>query len=107
MSTPGPGQGSYESRLQPPGGMGVTTQGFGLGQEGYVLPETQALPKPPPEAENFAVGVPYFLDIPTFRDALQGLVVKFGKSSETTRSPSASWSPCAGGTARPGRCSGC
>jgi Protein of unknown function (DUF935) len=54
--------------LQPPGGMGVTTQGFG--QEGYVLPEQQQLPKPPPEAESFAVGVPYFLPFATpYRDS--------------------------------------
>ena len=39
--------------------MGVTSMGFG--QEGYVLPEDQALPKPPPEALDFATGVPYFL----------------------------------------------
>lgn len=48
--------------------MGVTSQGFG--QEGYVLADTQTLPKPPPEAENFAVGVPYFLPFSTpYRDS--------------------------------------
>lgn len=55
MTTPGSGQGSYNASVQPPGGMGVTTQGYG--QEGYVLEEDQVLPKPPPEAENFAVGL--------------------------------------------------
>lgn len=41
--------------------MGITSQGFG--QEGYILDTTDLgpQPKPPPEAENFAVGVPYFL----------------------------------------------
>jgi hypothetical protein len=47
--------------------MGVTTQGFG--QEGYVLAPDQDLVKPPPEAQNFEVGVPYFL-IPALRDSL-------------------------------------
>ena len=52
----------------PPGGMGVTTQGFG--QEGYVLADEQTLVKPPPEAANFAVGVPYFLPFSTpYRDS--------------------------------------
>lgn len=57
MTTPGSGQGSYESRVSPPGGMGVTSQGFG--QEGYVLDSTdvQPLPKPGDEAQNFAVGL--------------------------------------------------
>jgi Protein of unknown function (DUF935) len=48
--------------------MGVTTQGFG--QEGYVLADEQTLVKPPPEAANFAVGVPYFLPFSTpYRDS--------------------------------------
>lgn len=67
---PGPGQGSYSSAVQPPGGMGVTTQGFG--QEGYVLSsgDIGSLPKPPEEGENFAVGVPYFLPFATpYRDS--------------------------------------
>ena len=60
MTTPGGGQGvPYSSNTQPPGGMGVTSQGYG--QEGYLLAEDQDLPKPPPEALDFAVGVPYFL----------------------------------------------
>jgi hypothetical protein len=56
--------------VQPPGGMGVTSEGFG--QEGYVLDSTdvRGLPKPPPEAQNFAVGVPYFLPFATpYRDS--------------------------------------
>ncbi len=55
--------------MSPPGGMGITTQGFG--QEGYVLDsEDMSLPQPPPEAENFAVGVPYFLPFATpYRDS--------------------------------------
>lgn len=55
---------------QPPGGMGVTAQGFG--QEGYVLGEDDlnGLPKPPPEEQSFAVGVPYFLPFATqYRDS--------------------------------------
>jgi hypothetical protein len=57
MTTPGGGQGvPYTSNVQVPGGMGVSSIGFG--QEGYVLPEDQALPKPPPEALDFSVGVP-------------------------------------------------
>jgi Protein of unknown function (DUF935) len=48
--------------------MGVTTQGFG--QEGYVLEDAQALPQPPPESDNFAVGVPYYLPFATpYRDS--------------------------------------
>lgn len=50
--------------------MGVTSQGFG--QEGYVLDSTdvQPLPKPGPEGENFAVGVPYYLPFATpYRDS--------------------------------------
>jgi hypothetical protein len=68
MSTPGSGQGSYTSSVQPPGGMGVTSQGYG--QEGYVLQDEQTLVQPPDEALNFATGVPYFLGIPTIRDAV-------------------------------------
>lgn len=69
VTTPGGGQGvPYTSSVQPPGGMGVTSLGFG--QEGYVLAEDQALPRPPPEAEDFAVGVPYFLPFSTpYRDS--------------------------------------
>jgi hypothetical protein len=66
VTTP-PGAGSGSS---PPGGMGVTAQGFG--QEGYVLnTEDEGLvPKPPPEENNFAVGVPYFLPFATqYRDS--------------------------------------
>jgi hypothetical protein len=63
MTTPGSGQGSYQSRLQPPGGIGITTQGFG--QEGFVLPDEQELTRPPEEALNFSVGVPYFLPFAT------------------------------------------
>lgn len=54
----------------PPGGQGVTAQGFG--QEGYELDSSDigALPKPPPEAQNFAVGVPYYLPFATpYRDS--------------------------------------
>jgi hypothetical protein len=50
--------------------MGISSQGYG--QEGYVLDSTdvKGLPKPPPEAENFAVGVPYFLPFSTpYRDS--------------------------------------
>lgn len=50
--------------------MGVTSQGFG--QEGYVLDkeDVKGLPKPPPEALDFAVGVPYFLPFSTpYRDS--------------------------------------
>lgn len=60
--------GGYGS--SPPGGMGITSQGFG--QEGYVLPTegVGALPKPPPEADNFSVGVPYYLPFSTpYRDS--------------------------------------
>ena len=54
----------------PPGGMGVTAQGFG--QEGYVLDTSELgpLPKPQPQEENFAVGVPYYLPFSTpYRDS--------------------------------------
>lgn len=65
---PGGGQGSYSPNVQPPGGMGVTSQGFG--QEGYVLADEQVQPRPPDEAQNFAVGVPYFLPFATpYRDS--------------------------------------
>lgn len=50
--------------------MGITTQGFG--QEGYVLDTSDIgpLPKPQAEAENFAVGVPYYLPFATpYRDS--------------------------------------
>jgi hypothetical protein len=68
MTMPGGGYGSYESRVQPPGGMGITTQGFG--QEGYVLPEEQQQERPPEEALNFSVGVPYYLPFATpYRDS--------------------------------------
>jgi Intein splicing domain len=68
MTTPGGGQGSYSSSVQPPGGMGVTSQGYG--QEGYVLQDEQSLVQPPDEALNFAVGVPYFLPFATpYRDS--------------------------------------
>lgn len=54
--------------MSPPGGMGVTTQGFG--QEGYVLAPDQDLIQPPPEAQNFEVGVPYYLPFATpYRDS--------------------------------------
>jgi hypothetical protein len=54
----------------PPGGMGITSQGFG--QEGYILDSSDVgpRPQPPPELENFVVGVPYFLPFATpYRDA--------------------------------------
>jgi hypothetical protein len=48
--------------------MGVTTQGYG--QEGYVLQDEQVQPRPPDEALDFAVGVPYFLPFATpYRDS--------------------------------------
>jgi hypothetical protein len=56
----------------PPGGMGVTSQGFG--QEGYVLntDDVGPQPKPDPAAQNFSVGVPYFLPFATpYRDSWQ------------------------------------
>lgn len=56
-TSPQAGQGS-----SPPGGMGVTSQGFG--QEGYILADQMAEPKPPPEDMNWAVGVPYYLLAP-------------------------------------------
>jgi len=40
----------------PPGGMGVTAQGFG--QEGYVLDRIQPKERPGEAEENFSVGVP-------------------------------------------------
>jgi Intein splicing domain len=64
-SVPGAGLG-----VMPPGGMGVTTQGFG--QEGYVLSDDDVGPQPPPsEADlSFATGVPYFLPFATpYRDS--------------------------------------
>ncbi len=68
MTTPGGGQGSYQASMQPPGGLGVSTQGYG--QEGYVLQDEQSLVRPPDEAQNFAVGVPYFLPFSTpYRDS--------------------------------------
>lgn len=68
MTTPGSGEGSYQGRVSPPGGMGVTTQGFG--QEGYVLDDEPQPPKPTEEAFNFAVGVPYFMPFATpYRDS--------------------------------------
>jgi len=68
MTTPGGGQGSYNASVQPPGGMGVTTQGYG--QEGYVLQDEQSLVRPPDEAQNFSIGVPYFLPFSTpYRDS--------------------------------------
>ena len=68
MTTPGGGQGSYSASSQPPGGMGVTSQGYG--QEGYVLQDEQSLVRPPDEALNFATGVPYFLPFATpYRDS--------------------------------------
>ena len=54
----------------PPGGMGVTSQGFG--QEGYVLDSSDIgpRPRPLPQEENFAVGVPYYLPFTTpYRDS--------------------------------------
>lgn len=56
--------------VSPPGGMGVTSQGFG--QEGYVLSSDDVgpRPRPGPEAQNFTVGVPYFLPFATpYRDS--------------------------------------
>ena len=41
MTTPGGGQGSYTTSTQPPGGMGVTSLGYG--QEGYALADDQAI----------------------------------------------------------------
>jgi hypothetical protein len=68
MTTPGGGQGSYSASVQPPGGMGVSSQGYG--QEGYVLQDEQSLVRPPDEALNFATGVPYFLPFATpYRDS--------------------------------------
>jgi Protein of unknown function (DUF935) len=68
MTTPSGGQGSYTASVQPPGGMGVTTQGFG--QEGYVLAPEQDLVQPPEEALNFSIGVPYYLPFSTpYRDS--------------------------------------
>jgi hypothetical protein len=64
-SVPGAGLG-----VMPPGGMGVTTQGFG--QEGYVLSDDDVGPQPAPtEADlSFATGVPYFLPFATpYRDS--------------------------------------
>jgi Protein of unknown function (DUF935) len=54
----------------PPGGLGITSQGFG--QEGYILgtEDVGPLPKPPPEESNFSVGVPYYLPFATpYRDS--------------------------------------
>lgn len=54
----------------PPGGMGITTQGFG--QEGYVLDSSDVgpMPKPQKEEQSFAVGVPYYLPFSTpYRDS--------------------------------------
>src|ERR1700761_7888982 len=62
--------GSYQAIRQPPGGMGVTSQGFG--QEGYQLAtdDEGPLPKPPDQALNFSTGVPYFLPFATpYRDS--------------------------------------
>jgi Protein of unknown function (DUF935) len=68
MTTPGGGQGSYTASSQPPGGMGVTSQGYG--QEGYQLEDEQQLVQPPDEAQNFATGVPYYLPFATpYRDS--------------------------------------
>jgi hypothetical protein len=54
--------------MAPPGGMGVSTQGYG--QEGYRLADDQELVQPPDEALNFATGVPYFLPFATpYRDS--------------------------------------
>jgi hypothetical protein len=65
--------------------MGVTSQGYG--QEGYVLAEDQQLVQPPPEAQDFAVGVPYFLPFSTpYRD---------------------SWEVFRDDPVRPARCTGC
>jgi hypothetical protein len=50
--------------------MGISSQGFG--QEGYTLDSTDEgpKPKPPEEALNFAVGVPYYLPFSTpYRDS--------------------------------------
>ncbi len=56
MTTPGTPQAGMGS--SPPGGMGVTSQGFG--QEGYVLDDEPLglRPRPQDEEQNFAVGVP-------------------------------------------------
>jgi Protein of unknown function (DUF935) len=65
LPPPGGGQGS-----SPPGGMGVTSQGFG--QEGYVLDSSDEGPmaRPRPEEFNFEVGVPYYLPFTTpYRDS--------------------------------------
>jgi hypothetical protein len=63
MTTPGSGQGSSSASVSPPGGLGISAQGYG--QEGYVLAENQVLPKPPPEALNFEVGVPLYAPFST------------------------------------------
>jgi len=58
--------------VPPPGGMGVSSQGFG--QEGYVLSSDDIgpRPRPAPESQNFTVGVPYFLPFATpYRDSWQ------------------------------------
>ena len=65
-STAPPPQAGFGS--SPPGGMGVTAQGFG--QEGYVLDRPDELLKPQPEQTNFSVGVPYYLPFTTpYRDS--------------------------------------
>ena len=73
MTTPGSGQGSYQASVQPPGGMGISSQGYG--QEGYVLAPEQDLIRPPEEALNFAVGVPLGEAVlPALRHAVQGFL---------------------------------
>jgi len=65
LPSPGAGYGS-----SPPGGMGITSQGFG--QEGYVLDSSDEgpMPRPRPEEFNFTVGVPYYLPFATpYRDS--------------------------------------
>jgi uncharacterized membrane protein YgcG len=64
-SVPGAGLG-----VMPPGGMGVTSQGFG--QEGYRLSDSDIGPQPAPapEDQSFVTGVPYFLPFATpYRDS--------------------------------------
>src|SRR5215471_1358544 len=65
-STAAPPQAGFGS--SPPGGMGVTAQGFG--QEGYVLDRIQPKERPDESEQNFTVGVPYYIPFSTpYRDS--------------------------------------
>lgn len=74
LPSPGAGYGS-----SPPGGMGVTSQGFG--QEGYILDSSDEGPmvRPRPDEFNFTVGVPYYLPFALIE---LRLTVILGKSSD-------------------------